>query len=142
MHELGVVFHIQKDLEDVAHESNVGHIGKVVLKAGEVSGIVPELLQDAWQWSANKKDLFRDCELKIETTPAITKCEACGQTYKTVQYGKTCPNCGSANTYLQQGNELEIKEIEAEEATERQAAKPQATNAQDAVTAANPLPID
>jgi hydrogenase nickel incorporation protein HypA/HybF len=31
-----------------------------------------------------------------------------------VQYGRTCPHCGSGNTWLQQGNEMNIKEIEVE----------------------------
>ena len=29
-----------------------------------------------------------------------------------VEHGKTCPHCGSENTYLVQGNEHAIKEIE------------------------------
>ena len=30
----------------------------------------------------------------------------------TVEHGKICPYCGSEHTYLQQGNEFNIKEIE------------------------------
>ena len=50
----------------------------------------------------------------MEQIPAVTYCTACGQTYPTVPQGKTCPYCGSEETYLQQGNELEIKEIAVE----------------------------
>ena len=32
--------------------------------------------------------------------------------YETVRYGKKCPHCNSENTWLLQGNEVEIKEIE------------------------------
>ena len=35
-------------------------------------------------------------------------------TYETVKYGRTCPHCGSGETYLLTGNECIIKEIEAE----------------------------
>ena len=31
---------------------------------------------------------------------------------RTVRYGKICPHCGSENTWLLRGNEVEIKEIE------------------------------
>ena len=52
-------------------------------------------------------------ELIVETIPAVTFCENCEKTYGTVEHGKTCPHCGSPNTYLLTGNEFNIKEIEA-----------------------------
>ena len=48
-----------------------------------------------------------------EIIPAVTWCDDCKTTYPTVQYGKTCPHCGSGNTWLHQGNEINIKQIEA-----------------------------
>ena len=50
----------------------------------------------------------------METILGITYCEDCQRTYETVKYGKICPYCQSQNTYLVQGNECNIKEIEAE----------------------------
>ena len=40
-------------------------------------------------------------------------CEACGKTYGTVEHGRTCPYCGGGKTYLVQGDQVMIKEIEA-----------------------------
>ena len=54
--------------------------------------------------------------------PAVTFCEYCQQTYPTVEHGKTCPYCGSEHTYLVQGNEQYIKEIEVYEPDEDEAA--------------------
>lgn len=48
----------------------------------------------------------------VETIPARTYCEGCGQTYATVEHGKICPCCHSPDTWLLQGNEFNIKEIE------------------------------
>ena len=42
----------------------------------------------------------------------MTHCEACGCDYATVEHGKTCPHCGSGETYLLQGQEVMIKQIE------------------------------
>ena len=42
---------------------------------------------------------------------AVTYCDACGSTYPTVEHGKTCPRCGSDKTWLQTGNEVNIREI-------------------------------
>ncbi|MFR6411722.1 MAG: hydrogenase maturation nickel metallochaperone HypA [Angelakisella sp.] len=51
--------------------------------------------------------------LKIETLPAVTHCEGCGENYPTVRHGRTCPYCGSEKTWLLRGNEISIEEIEA-----------------------------
>ncbi len=114
MHELGIVFHIVKSVEDVAMENKAEKVKKVVLQLGEVSTVIPYYLKDCWKWKCDKTDLMRDCELEIETIPAITYCEDCEQTYPTVKHGKICPFCQSEHTYLVQGNEHVIKEIEVE----------------------------
>ena len=112
MHELGIVFHIVKTVEQVAKENQASRVGKVVLQLGEVSTIIPSYLEDCWNWKCSKSSLMDGCKLEIETIPAVTFCESCKETYGTVAYGKTCPYCGSGHTYLLQGNEHEIKEIE------------------------------
>ena len=106
MHELGVTFHIMDHLEKVAKENEVEKIRKVVLELGEVSTVIESYLK--------KRPLFEEAELIVETLPAITYCEECEKTYSTIEYGKICPHCGSEHTYLLQGSEFNIKEIEVE----------------------------
>lgn len=113
MHELGVVFHIIKGVEKVAVENQLTEIASVTVELGQVSTVIPHYLTDCWRWAADKNELLCGSELKIEEIPAITYCEDCKHTYCTVEYGKTCPNCGSGHTYLLQGNQVMIKEIEA-----------------------------
>ncbi len=112
MHELGIVFYIIRDVKKAAQENGVERISAVVMNIGEVSTIVPEYIMDCWRWAADKEDLLRGAELKINTLPAVSYCEDCGMEYETVRFGKTCPHCGSEKTYLLRGNEVEIKEIE------------------------------
>ena len=113
MHELGVVFHMVDILEDVAREQDLTVISKVVVDLGEVSGVITEFFDDAWTWACNRSDLLRGAELEICQIDAVTVCNACGKTYGTVAHGRICPHCGSADTELLRGNELEIREIEA-----------------------------
>ena len=54
MHELGIVFHIIRTVEDVAKENHVARIQRVTLQLGEVSGVVESYLQDCWKWAAAK----------------------------------------------------------------------------------------
>ena len=112
MHELGIVFHIIRTVEDVAKENHVARIQRVTLQLGEVSGVVESYLQDCWKWAAAKSEILPGAALTVEQIPAITLCEDCGQQYPTVPHGRTCPHCGSEDTWLLRGSEISIKEIE------------------------------
>ncbi len=113
MHELGVVFYIIEQVEDVVKANELKKVESVTLQLGEVSTVIPGYLTDCWAWAAKKHEWLSGAALEIETIPAITYCENCGKTYGTVEHGKTCPHCGSGNTYLQQGQEFIVKEITA-----------------------------
>lgn len=113
MHELGIVFHVIKRLENLAEEQKLAQIQSVTLEIGEVSGVVPEYLEDCWKWAVKKTQIMQNSSLKIETIPAVTICNSCGKTYGTVEHGRTCPHCQSEDTVLQTGNEMNIKQIEA-----------------------------
>ncbi len=115
MHELGIVTHTAKTIADVAAEKNLKKIGSVTLEIGEVSGIMTELFIDCWNYFKKRYPVLSESELKLITIPAVTWCESCGREYETVRYGRICPYCGSERTWLKQGAECMIKEIEAEE---------------------------
>ena len=115
MHELGIVFHIIKEVKKSLQENNCSKVSKVVMNIGEVSTVVPYYLEDCWKWAVAKDDeIMRGCELSINILDAVTHCDACGQDYPTVKHGKVCPCCGSDRTWLLQGNEVQIKQIEVE----------------------------
>ena len=113
MLELGIVFHIIETIEDVAKEQELTKVSSVTVQVGEVSTVIPEYLIDCWKWAVKKTDILKDSVLIHEPIQAITYCEDCEHTYRTVDFGKTCPHCGSEHTYLVVGNEVQIKEIEA-----------------------------
>ena len=98
----------------MAEENQLTKVESVTLQLGKVSAVVPALLKDCWKWAVDREELMKGCELVIEPIEAITFCEDCKQTYDTIKYAKICPNCGSENTFLVQGNEFNIKEISAE----------------------------
>ena len=112
MHELGLVNYVVEQVSKIAEEQNVKKIHSVTLQFGEVSGIVTSYLHDYWLWYTKKFPMFEGAELKTEEIPAVTWCDDCKITYSTVQYGKTCPHCGSGNTWLIRGNEMRIKSVE------------------------------
>ena len=114
MHELGVVFHVIRTVENLAKENDITEIKSVTLEIGEVSTVVEDYLRKCWKWSVEKKStMLMQTELLVEKIEAVTYCEDCERAYRTVDYGKICPHCGSEHTYLIAGNEFNIKEIEA-----------------------------
>ena len=114
MHELGIVMHVAKTLNELAEEEGLKKIGSVTLEIGEVSGIINDYFIDCWDYFKVKSPVLKDSIMKIEMIKAVTFCEDCKQEYETVKYAKICPYCKSEHTYLVRGNECVIKEIEAE----------------------------
>ena len=115
MHELGIVFHVIKSVEEIAQENDLTKVSAVTLSIGEVSGIVPSYLTDCWRWAADRTEILSGSELKIDMIHAVTHCDDCGCEYDTVEHGKICPECGGEHTWLLCGNETMIKEIEVPE---------------------------
>lgn len=113
MHELGTVNYVIDEVEKLVEENNLSVVASVTIQIGEVSGIVPEYIVDFWNWARKKTRYLQDTEMKVEKLEAVTYCENCGKTYETLKYAKICPYCKSEDTYLIQGNEYMIKEIEA-----------------------------
>ena len=115
MHELGLVNYAVKEVDKFAKERGITNITTVTLEFGEVSGIISSYLYDYWDWYTKKYHLLEGAKLKCEEIPAVTWCDDCKITYNTVTYGKTCPHCGSGNTWLLRGNEMRIKSIEVDD---------------------------
>lgn len=115
MHELGIVFHIIDKVEKIAKENNVKAVTKVNIEIGEVSLVIPSYFEDVWKWAIKKSTYMKECELNIIIIEGISYCQDCDKTYQTTKFAKVCPHCGSQNTYLVTGNEVNIKDIEVEE---------------------------
>lgn len=113
MHELSIVTYVIGQVEELAKENRLTKINSVTLEFGEVSGVVPEYLIDCWNWYAKRTPLIEGAQLLAETIPALTWCDDCKRTYPTIEFGKSCPYCGGGNTWLHQGSEMNIKQIEA-----------------------------
>ena len=111
MHELGLVLHVIDQVEELAKENNVSKVTRLTLEVGEVSSIVPSYFSDCFEWAKKKTEYMQDTELEMIILEGVSYCKDCKKTYKTTEYAKKCPHCGSDNTYLVTGNELRIKDI-------------------------------
>ena len=112
MHELGIVLHTIDSVEKIAEENKVQKVTKLTLEVGEVSGVVPSYFRDCYDWAIKRTKYMKECVLDLVVVKAISFCNNCKKTYPTVQYAKVCPHCGSENTYLVTGDEINIHDIE------------------------------
>ena len=68
MHELGIVFHIIRTVEDVSRQNDATRIRRVTLQLGEVSGVVKSYLQTAGSGRRQNRS-FAGAVLTVETIP-------------------------------------------------------------------------
>ena len=113
MHELGIVINVLEQVDAVAAENKAEKVLKVTMEVGEVSTIVPELFIDAFNWAKKRTAYLKEAELEMIIIEGRTYCKNCGETYKTTEFGKECPHCGSFDTYLLTGDQVVIKDIAA-----------------------------
>ena len=114
MHELGLVLETISSVEQIAKEHDVKSVTSVTLEIGEVSGVVPSLFEECFDWAKKKTEYMHECKLEVVVIQGITYCRSCKKTYPTVEHGKICPHCKSEDTYLLTGNELTIHDIKVE----------------------------
>ncbi len=112
MHELGIVMHMIDQVERVAEENQVDQVAKINMEIGEVSSVVPDLFTDCFHWAKKKTKHLQEAELELIILEGVSYCQDCKQTYKTTEFAKKCPHCGSERTYLITGNEINIRDIE------------------------------
>ncbi len=110
MHELGLLSAMVKTIEGIAQRERLTHIEKVVLRVGELSGIVPEYLETCYP-AAVYKTFMEDTKLGLEIVPGIARCQDCGREFNAAACDLTCPKCGSTRLTALSGREFIIQEI-------------------------------
>lgn len=93
MHELSIVTYVVKQVQEIAEKNNLTEIESVTLEFGEVSGIVPEYLEDCWNWYTKKEPIIQGTKFLYEIIPAVTWCDDCKQTYPTVSLDGQLSGC-------------------------------------------------
>lgn len=112
MHELGIVFHIIKEVDEIAKNNGGKQVKKVTLEIGQVSSVIPSYVTDCWTWAIKNKSIYmQNAKLEIISLKAISFCDDCKKTFDTINNGKECPICHNHNTYLITGDEVKIQSI-------------------------------
>ena len=92
MHELGTVFYVIREVEQVVEENHLTKVASVTLEIGEVSGIIPSYIKDFWQWAIKKEKYLQDAELIIEPIKAVTRRDLLRGLQADISHGKIRKN--------------------------------------------------
>ena len=114
MHELGIASSILDAVRDEAEKHPGGHVVKVGVRIGALSGIEPEALSFGFNALIQGTDLD-PLTLSIEFVPRRQRCVACDLTFDVLEDDLACPRCANAETTLAGGEELDLAYFEVEE---------------------------
>jgi hydrogenase nickel incorporation protein HypA/HybF len=113
VHELSIVASLFETLESLSREHDARRITAVKLRIGRLSGVVPELLESAFE-TYKKGTLAEGARLEIEVAPYDFRCRTCGGTAFRDEPGFACAACGSKDMELVGGMDLVLEKIEVE----------------------------
>lgn len=114
MHEIGIVSGILKTVIDTAREAGASRVVRVLLRIGDMCEVVPEPLDFAWEVFREDDPLTLEAALEVEEVHPRSRCLVCGEEFAHDRFHMRCPACGSGDTHLECGRELDIVSMEIE----------------------------
>lgn len=115
MHELPITQSIVRIAVEEAEKHNIAKINEIRLKIGELSGLVPECIQQYFD-IASEGTVAEGAQIIINKIPITMKCTSCNFSGETHSFTENkCPICSSLNMKLVHGNEFYIDSMEVEE---------------------------
>ncbi|HBP62959.1 MAG TPA: hydrogenase maturation nickel metallochaperone HypA [Desulfosporosinus sp.] len=113
MHEVSIIQNVIEIATQKAFENNFSKINKVSLKIGQLTGVMPESLNFAFD-SCIQGTMLEESTLGIEEVDALGKCEACNLQFSISHFNKLCPTCNNFCTSIVRGYELYVDTIEGD----------------------------
>jgi hydrogenase nickel incorporation protein HypA/HybF len=116
MHEASIALNLIEAVEQRL-EQHPGRVEAIHVRVGELAGVSTEALDFAFQCLSVGTPLA-GARLVFEVIPLTMTCSACGGTNPVEDLVFRCPACGSENTRVSTGRELEVRTLELSEEPE------------------------
>jgi hydrogenase nickel incorporation protein HypA/HybF len=113
MHEVSICESIIDILKEQAAKEGASRVTSVVLKVGEMAGVVEGSMRFAFE-VVSKDTLAEGAELIIHSVPLTARCSSCGTVFPIEGYAFSCALCGSPQIMVVSGRELIVEELEME----------------------------
>jgi hydrogenase nickel incorporation protein HypA/HybF len=113
MHELAVCQALIEQVQHVAAEHGAEHVCEIVVTIGPLSGVEPELLQQAYT-IARSGTVADSAALVMEIAALRVHCADCNKESDVNPTRMICKHCGNWRTTLVSGDELLLARVELE----------------------------
>ena len=117
MHEFSIAQSIIQIVLEEARKANARKVIKVTLNIGELAGVLPESLYFCFELLA-KSTIAENATLAIKRIPIGARCSQCEITFQIQDNHFHCPRCGKAAIEVTSGRELQIAQLEVENAAD------------------------
>ena len=111
MHELSICRSLIGQLDLISSQYPERKIAAIYMQVGPLSGVVPELLLDAFPL-ASIGTIAEDAELNCLESHVRVHCPDCGKDSNAAINNLTCPLCDNWLTQLISGDELILQRVE------------------------------
>lgn len=111
LHELAICQALVEQLDTIASEHPGNYIHTVHLSIGPLSGVVPELLSDAFP-IASAGTVADGAHLNISESEIRVRCKTCGKESTASINKLVCGHCHDWQTELVSGDELLLERVE------------------------------
>lgn len=111
MHELSVCQQLLSQATRVAREHGAQRIERIVVAAGPLSGVEPDLLLQAFS-VARAGSMAQDAELHIERGAVVVRCRSCRTESEVAPNRLLCARCGNWQVDVTQGEDLLLLSLE------------------------------
>jgi hydrogenase nickel incorporation protein HypA/HybF len=111
MHEMALAESMLEIVAATARRNGAGRVVVVRLEIGALAHVEPEALRFCFD-AVTRGSVAEAARLDIVSTPGAAWCMQCAQTVPLASRGAPCPQCGSYQLAVAQGEEMRVQEIE------------------------------
>jgi len=113
MHEYSIVQSLLDSCEENAKQNDAVKVTKVVVKIGVMSGVEPHLLQIAFD-TFKEGSICHNAEFIMNIQEIRVLCNSCSKESELKKLEYLCPECGSEELNIIDGEEMYLMQLELE----------------------------
>ena len=115
MHEMGITQEVLLSVIEASERAGATRINRVRLTVGELTDVVPDSLQFAWE-CLSPGTFAEGAVLEIREVPGRSVCMECGAEFAHDKFDRRCPEpgCGSFMTKVIAGDELRTDDVDVD----------------------------
>jgi hydrogenase nickel incorporation protein HypA/HybF len=113
VHEFGITQEILRAVLETSERVGATRVNVVHITVGELTEVVPDALQFAWEHST-PGTLAEGATLDVTETPGRSRCLECGAEFEHDRFDRHCNACGTFATQMIGGDELRVDNIDVD----------------------------